>query len=184
MKAFVLVAASLAAATLLGGCASSKKPAEQGEYVYLLDRHSQWVEDKVDTLPPLPADRNLVAFDVSQTTPLDFSIDAPSLTIGNDGVVRYTVVVTSPAGARNINYEGIRCATSTWRQYASLNENHDGWDTTVASDWRPISGGGPSAYQSALYQDYFCQNRMPAGKPRAILDNLRRHRTLLDQLVH
>ena len=51
-----------------------------------------------------------------------------SLTVGTDGVVRYTVVVTSPAGARNVNYEGIRCDTYEWRLYASINDDHDGWD--------------------------------------------------------
>ena len=70
-----------------------------------------------------------------------------------------------PAGARNVNYEGIRCDTYEWRQYAGLNSEHDGWDRTVENDWRRIENGELNAYHSALYQDYFCANKMPQGRP-------------------
>jgi hypothetical protein len=186
LKAFALAAASIAAAALLAGCASSSKSSSsnKNDFVYLLDRHSNWVENKVDTLPPLPSDRNLLPFDVSQNTPLQFYIDAASLSVGSDGVVRYSVVVTSPSGARNINYEGIRCDNYTWRQYASLNETHDGWDRTVLSDWMRIENGNLNAYQAALYTDYFCDNRLPAGKGPEIVQNMRRNRTLQNQDMH
>ncbi|PMS34596.1 CNP1-like family protein [Trinickia symbiotica] len=187
MKATTLAAASLvcaAAGALLAGCShtpanptpSSNK--DDSVFTYLLDRQGNWTENKVDQLPPLPQQSNLLPFDVSQNTPLKFAVDAKSVDVGSDGVVRYTVVVTSPSGARNVNYQGIRCDTYEWRQYAGLNADHDGWDRDVATSWTRIENGNLNAYQAALYQDYFCDNKMPAAPTKTIVNNLRLGRTL------
>lgn len=184
MKAIALALASIAALAALAGCANSKAPSnkDESEFVYLLDRQGSWKENTVDTLPPLPQTGDLLPFNVSQNTPLKFFVDAKSLDVGTDGVVRYAVVITSPAGARNVNYEGIRCDTYEWRQYAGLNADHNGWDRTVENDWRRIENGELNAYHSALYQDYFCANKMPQGSTRQILENIRFHRTAMTQL--
>jgi len=183
LKAIALAAASIAAAAVLAGCAHSNTPSNKDDsaFVYLLDRQPIWKENTVDTLPPLPQAGDLLPFDVSQNTPLKFFVDAKSLEVGADGVVRYTVVVTSPAGARNVIYEGIRCDTYEWRQYAGLNADHDGWDRTIENDWRRIENGELNAYHSALYQDYFCANKMPMAKTKVIIENIRYHRTALSQ---
>ncbi|KVV34040.1 hypothetical protein WK81_31020 [Burkholderia ubonensis] len=184
MKAIALALTSIAAAAVLAGCAHSNTPTnkDDGTFVYLLDRQGEWKENKVDTLPALPTPGDLLSFNVSQNTPLKFFVDAKSLAVGTDGIVRYTVVVTSPAGARNVNYEGIRCDTYEWRQYAGLNSDHDGWDRTVENDWRRIENGELNAYHAALYQDYFCANKMPQGTTQSILENIKYHRTALNQL--
>ncbi|KVN42566.1 hypothetical protein WJ63_22005 [Burkholderia pyrrocinia] len=184
LKAIALALASIAAAAALAGCANSNTPSNKDDsaFVYLLDRQPAWKENTVDTLPALPQAGDLLSFNVSQNTPLKFSVDAKSLVVGTDGIVRYTVVVTSPAGARNVNYEGIRCDTYEWRQYAGLNADHDGWDRTVENDWRRIENGELNAYHAALYQDYFCANKMPIGTTQSILENIKYHRTALNQL--
>ncbi|MGU7783779.1 CNP1-like family protein [Burkholderia sp. PU8-34] len=184
MKAIALALTSLAAVAALAGCAHSNTSSNKDDsaFVYLLDRQPTWKENTVDTLPPLPQAGDLLPFNVSQNTPLKFFVDAKSLAVGTDGIVRYTVVVTSPAGARNIIYEGIRCDTYEWRQYAGLNADHDGWDRTVENDWRRIENGELNAYHAALYQDYFCANKMPMGTSQSILENIKYHRTALNQL--
>ncbi|MFM0735652.1 CNP1-like family protein [Paraburkholderia xenovorans] len=185
MKALALVVACVATGALLAGCSSAGKPTNKDDsaFTYLLDRQSNWVENKVDSLPPLPQDANLLPFEVSGNTPLHFAVDSKSLTVGNDGVVRYVVVVTSPSGARNVNYEGIRCDTYEWRQYAGLNADHDGWDQTVANGFTRIENGTLNAYQAALYQDYMCANKMPTGNAQKIVDNIRFKRTAAS-LIH
>ncbi|ALK29288.1 Lipoprotein [Burkholderia plantarii] len=188
LKSFAFAAASLAAVATLAGCAHSKSPSQPSNkddsaFVYLLDRQPTWHENTVDTLPPLPQPSNLLSFEVSQNSPLKFFVDEKSIAVGSDGIVRYTSVITSPAGARNVIYEGIRCDTYEWRQYAALNADHDGWDRTVATDWQRIENGNLNAYHAALYQDYFCANKMPAAKTGTIIDNLRAHRTILNQQV-
>ncbi|KDB10341.1 protein of unknown function CNP1-like protein [Burkholderia sp. lig30] len=184
LKAIALAAASIAAAAVLAGCAHSNTPStnkDDSAFVYLLDRQPEWKENTVNALPPLPQAGDLLPFDVSQNTPLKFFVDAKSLEVGADGVVRYTVVVTSPAGARNVIYEGVRCDTYEWRQYAGLNEDHDGWDRTVENDWRRIENGELNAYHSALYQDYFCANKMPMAKTKVIIENIKYRRTAVGQ---
>ena len=184
MKALALVVACAATGALLAGCSSTSKPTNKDDsaFTYLLDRKSNWTEDKVDTLPALPTTSNLIPFDVSGNTPLTFAVDAKSLSVGDDGVVRYTVVVTSTGGAHNVNYEGIRCDTYEWRQYAGLNADHDGWDNTVATSFTRIEDSTLNGYQASLYQDYFCANRMPTGSAKQILENMRLRRTAASQI--
>ncbi|WP_408585019.1 CNP1-like family protein [Paraburkholderia bannensis] len=177
--ALAAVCAAAASSVLLSACGSSGPTnKDDSAFTYLLDRKGEWKENALEGLPALPGpNTTLYGFDVSNNTPLKFSVDPASLTVGTDGVVRYVIVITSPNGARNINYEGIRCDTYEWRLYASLNADHNGWDQTVANDWSRIENGELNAYQSRLYQDYFCANKMPIGKAPVISENIRFGRT-------
>jgi CNP1-like family len=143
----------------------------------LFDASSNWTEQQVTALPALPQPGNLLPFDVSQRSQLNFSVDGKSLSVGQDGVVRLTVVITSPQGAHNVYYEGIRCANFEWRLYAAANEDGTKWDRGVENDWSRMEQGGANAYQSTLYNDYLCQNKAPAGRSAAqIVDNIKYHR--------
>ncbi|MPW15958.1 hypothetical protein GCT13_03230 [Paraburkholderia sp. CNPSo 3157] len=179
MKVSAFAVACVATGVLLSACSSTKSSnsnasdGPKSDFQYLLDRPSTWTEKKVDTLPPMPQPGNLLPFTVSQNTTLQFALDAKSLTVDDDGVVRYTVVITSPSGARNVNYEGIRCQDYSWKLYAGLNADHDDWDRTVENDWTRIENGDLNAYHASLYQDYFCSSKMPTGKADAILTNIR-----------
>lgn len=161
--------------------AQDQGPKPGGDFLYLLDRKSPWKEDKVDTLPPLPQDKHLLPFEVSASSTLSYAIDAPSVSVGKDGVVRYAVVITSPQGARNVNYEGIRCDTYEWRSYAAIDENGDAWDRGAAFGWRRIEQGQLNAYHAALYQDFMCANRLPTGSAKQIVENIRYKRIAADQ---
>lgn len=189
MKATTFAVACLAACVTLAGCSHTPTKSETSNkddsaFTYLLDRQSKWTENKVEALPPLPRAADLLSFDVSQNTPLHFAVDAKSIDVGSDGVIRYTVVISSPSGARNVNYEGIRCDTYEWRQYAGLNAEHDGWDHSVATRWRRIENGDLNAYQAALYKDYFCANKMPSSpSAKTIVNNIRYGRTAAS-LIH
>jgi hypothetical protein len=183
LKVSAFAVACVAAGVLLAGCSSTKSPTNtsdssasdgpKSDFQYLFDRPSTWTEKKVDTLPAMPQPANLLPFSVSQNTPLQFAVDAKSLTVDNDGVIRYTVVITSPSGARNVNYEGIRCEDYSWKLYAGLNADHDGWDRTVENEWTRIENGDLNAYHAALYQDYFCTSKLPVGKADVIVNNIK-----------
>jgi hypothetical protein len=65
-------------------------------------------------LPPFPAkpdERNLLAFSVNASAPGRFLLDGKSLTVGEDGEIRYVLVARSSSGANNATFEGIRCNT-------------------------------------------------------------------------
>jgi hypothetical protein len=154
-----------------------KKSSNNGLLDDLFDDTPTWTEQRVSTLPPLPQPANLLPFDVSEHTQLDFNVDSKSLSVGQDGVIRLTVVITSPQGARNVYYEGIRCATFEWRLYAAANEDGTKWDRGVENAWSRMGRGGANSYQSTLYSDYLCANKMPAEHTAAaIVNNIKYHR--------
>ncbi|MGI4857758.1 MAG: CNP1-like family protein [Janthinobacterium lividum] len=145
----------------------------------LFDRQSDWKENQVDSLPALPENRNLLPFDLAQRSGLTYMIDSKSVSVGADGVVRYTVVIDSASGARNIRYEGMHCASYRWRLYSGANSDGTAWDN-ASTDWARIEDSTLNGYHGTLYNDYFCDNKMPA-KASSIVQNIRFHRSLRAQ---
>jgi CNP1-like family len=135
------------------------------------EQNKPWQEIAVQ-LPALPKKDNLLTFYVSPTTTYNFAIDAASLSIGSDGVVRYTLVATSGAGAENISYEGIRCQSSEKKIYA-LGHKDATWSRSRRDQWEPISHSTTNRQNAALEQDYLCQGGMVAGKVEAMLERIR-----------
>lgn len=76
-----------------------------------------WAEIEVQ-LPEFPETENLIPFQVGAIRDRQFFIDGRSISIGSDEVIRFSVVVISASGARNISFEGLRCATGERRLYA------------------------------------------------------------------
>lgn len=112
-----------------------------------------WSEIEVQ-LPAFPENENLVPFKVGSVSDTQFMIDAKSISIGNDGVIRYALVVVSPAGARNISFEGIRCATGERRLYA-FGQSDKTWSRARSDKWARIRGSS-NQYPVALFADYLC----------------------------
>ena len=127
---------------------------------------------------PSPAQKsNLLPFYVSPTTTMDFSIDAKSLSVTPDGIVRFTLVITSKTGASNISYEGIRCKTAERKLYATGRPDGS-WNTLQDTEWRRISSSGTNSYQAALMRDFFCDGEAVAGKAAVIVERIRRKKPL------
>lgn len=113
-----------------------------------------WVEGHYE-LPPSPQAQSLLPVEISAQSPNRFYVDAGSLTVGEDGVVRYVLVVETPGGARNASFEGIRCVGPTHRLYAS--QGSDGsWRQLRQSEWRPIMDNSYNRAPAALAQTFFC----------------------------
>jgi hypothetical protein len=111
-------------------------------------------------LPPLPKAENLLQFEPSSASSNSFYIDAQSILIGDDGIVRYTLVVRSPSGADNISYEGINCEMLEQKYYA-FGRRDGTWATARTSAWHRIQYKDINRQHSVLYADYFC----PDGSP-------------------
>jgi hypothetical protein len=110
-------------------------------------------------LPPPPKDENLIRFNAGPTRPgYNYFVDGASLMVGADGVVRYTLVVRSDAGAANVSYEGIRCRTRERRVYAYARSDGK-WMEASVSGWKTIGAPAIEGHIYVLYEDFFCPGR-------------------------
>ena len=128
--------------------------------------HAQKVEETL-VLPPYPRDERLIEFFVTATSEFRFFVDPAAVRPGSDGVVRYTLVARSSAGAENVSYEGLRCASADVRIYALGRER--GWVSSKA-DWRPIR----TQWHIVLYREYFCPQKEPIASAGEGIEALRR----------
>lgn len=139
-------------------------------------RESDWGRGAVDAgevareqevlLPPYPQSADLVEFVVGYKSPHRFFIDARSLQMGADGVVRYALIIRTAGGAVNTTYEGIRCKTYEKRAYA-FGVAPGKWIEAKRSDWHEIEPGREQI-QAVLYNDYLCPNRVIATREEAL----------------
>ncbi len=143
------------------------------------DGDKPWEELAIQ-LPPAPKQANLLPFDVSPTATQTFAIDPGSLTVGVDGVIRYTLVSTSPSGATNISYEGIRCQTYEYKRYA-FGQADGTWERSRRNKWETIHGYAGNRPQAALAKDFLCLEQTVAGKADDMINRIRNKRTLAPQ---
>jgi hypothetical protein len=123
----------------------------------------QWKEEEV-VLPAFPQEGDLREFYVSELTAHRFFVDASTLSVGQDGVVRYALVVRTRGGATNISFEGIRCESREFRIYAS-GQRGGTWTKARQSQWRPIENKPVNRHHAALSRDLFCPGGVPLRSP-------------------
>jgi hypothetical protein len=106
-------------------------------------------------LPQFPEPENYLSFEVSATTPFDFFVDAKSVSVSADNIVRYTVIAKSASGANNISFEGMRCSDKEFRIYA-VGRSDNTWSEVRNSGWQPITVDQRNVQRAVLYRDFFC----------------------------
>jgi hypothetical protein len=143
---------TLFVALILGACAAPKPPSAFEEAYD--DETRPWVEVETQ-LPSPPAASDLLNVSVGGGTSYRFQIDKQSMSIGSDGVFRYTLVATSAAGSRNVSYEGIRCDTHQRKIYA-IGRADGTWVKARNAGWAPIEDVGNNRQHAALEKEYFC----------------------------
>jgi len=116
-----------------------------------------WAEIEA-RLPGAPRPENLIPFEAAPAKSHRFYIDAPSLSVSEDGVVRYTMVVKAAGGATNVTFEGIRCQTREHKLYAG-GRGDGGWTRARAPQWRRVEPKELNRHHSVLYTDFFCPER-------------------------
>ena len=142
------------------------------------DADSDALKAESPVVLPAPAQKsNLLSFYVSPTTTLDFAVDAKSVSVTEEGTVRFVLVVTSQSGASNISYEGIRCSTGEKKLYA-VGQTNGSWTAARRDVWETIIDRGINRQHAALAKDYFCETGMVAGKAEVIVDRLRKKKPL------
>lgn len=121
------------------------------------EEEAPWQEQQEVELPAFPKPEDLREFYVGAATTNTYLIDASTLAVGSDGVVRYVLVVKTSGGATNVSFEGIRCKERSWKHYAA-GRSDSTWTRPRAnrSEWRPIENKPVNRYHAALSRDYFC----------------------------
>lgn len=131
-----------------------------------------WVELEAQ-LPPAPKAENLLPFYVSAATDNRFYVDASSVSRGEDGVVRYTLVVQSASGARNVSYEGIRCNSAEIKRYA-FGRADGSWGKARQTRWEPVRYKDINRHHHMLYDDFFCPRGIAVATTQEAVEALRR----------
>lgn len=99
------------------------------------------------------------------------SIDPASLSVEN-GVVRYTVVLTSPSGARNVFYEGVNCITGRYTRYA-YGASDGRFARFPDIRWKRIFDIGDGRYRYQFYNFFLCSPTAGALPRHQILQRIR-----------
>lgn len=131
----------------------------------------QWRESDV-TLPAYPQERDLAAMPMEPADTLKVYVDRASVTRAADGVLRFTLVVESAQGVRNVLYEGLRCETREYKTYA-LGVGGKLEPARQAS-WQPITYLSQNAFRWQLLKFHACDASVSAARtPREFLDTLK-----------
>jgi hypothetical protein len=145
--------------------------AEWMDFEHDFEQDKAWVEVAAQ-LPAYPKTENLLPFAVSSATPNRHFIDAASISVSEDKVIRYTVVIEAAGGAKNVSFEGLRCESGERRLYAY--GHPDGtWSKARNAGWEDIKFRSLLSYQKALYEDYFCPNGLQVKDSQEAINNLR-----------
>jgi hypothetical protein len=141
------------------------------------DERKQWKEIEAQ-LPAYPRAENLLAIDGGGASPHKFFLDAPSIAVGEDGVVRYSLVVKTAGGATNVTFEGMRCDMQQLKIYA-IGRAHGGWTRARNPEWRRIESREYNRHHNMLYADVLCPGRQAVKSARQAIEAIRfsGHRT-------
>lgn len=143
LSVFLIVGASA-----LMGCVGAGRTA-----LFEEEAPAEWRELE-SPLPPYPADADLIPFAVSAQATARFFVDGRTLALGDDGIVRYSMVVRAAGGAENVSYEGIRCATAERKIYALGRQG--AWSRSRNDEWVRIVDSGGNRHHAVLAKDFFC----------------------------
>lgn len=141
------------------------------DWDYNLDQEKKpWAELQTQ-IPPYPKPENLLKFDAGAATPHSYFVDRASVSVGDDGVVRYTLMVRTSGGATNVSFEGIRCEARELKVYAFGRPNGE-WSRARDSQWRRIEAREINNHHLTLHNEHFCPARRWAAPVAQILRTL------------
>ena len=135
------------------------------------DERTQWKEIEAK-LPAYPKTENLLAIDVGSATPHRFFVDAPSVSVGEDGVVRYSLVIKTAGGATNVSFEGIRCEVRQQKYYAIGHPNGT-WSRARNPEWRRIEYQEVNRHHGVLYTDILCRGKAPVKNAQEAINAMK-----------
>lgn len=132
------------------GCAG------RDQFVDSFDHGKTW-EEIASSLPPYPANTNLIEFDAGPASNLSFFIDANSISVDKKmRVIRYSMIARSPQGGDNVSYEALRCETRERKRYAIGDPSTQTWAPVRTRVWETLEQVRQLHGQRELAKYYFC----------------------------
>lgn len=141
------------------------------KFDFEFDQEKPWVELQ-SQLPAYPKEENYLPFFVSATAVNQFFVDARSISIGEDGVVRYTLIVKSPYGAVNVSFEGVRCGSGELKLYA-FGRSDGTWSRARTASWESIEYKDINRHHHMLHDDFLCVGHTPVRSVEEIVKKLK-----------
>lgn len=130
-----------------------------------------WKEQDV-ALPAFPTDtEGLIRLD-TRYPGYRYYIDPASISVGQeDQIARYTVVVETDDGARNVLYEGIRCDVGQYKTYAY--GTADGpFQPMPGARWKDVRSEAAFRYRRDLLEFYVCDGSVVRFDPKQIVQRI------------
>ena len=172
----LIVAVSLLAAVAVGCSPTGPAVDREVEKREAFKREPEWKEKWQEAdyvLPPYPKGANLVEVQVEGPTSFAFFLDAQSIAINEDEVVRYTLVARSPSGSENVTFEGMRCETGEYKSYA-FGSSERTWSVSRSAEWYPIRDLDRNKIRYSLYRFYVCPYGVPQRDASRVVAALKR----------
>jgi len=134
------------------------KPWEEGDFV----------------IPPYPNADDLLKVEVDRgEMPFNFYLDSKNLLpLPKLGVTRYTIVIESETGAKNVLFEGLRCQTGEFRTYAYGTFDKK-FSKARTSKWQLIRRSGGMAHRYDFYLHYMCSEYRNQNPVDAVIQKVK-----------
>ncbi len=124
-----------------------------------IDFSEKPLEESKLRLPAAPKPADLIRFDIGPLhRGFEHFVDGTTLSLGEDGVIRFTLVVKSDMGASNVSFEGMRCVTRERKVYA-YGRRDGSWSEAREPEWKKIGAPSLAGPIYVLYNDFFCPGR-------------------------
>lgn len=129
-----------------------------------------WLEAKTG-LPSYPSDGDLIEFRVDRAAnPFRYFLDRTSLSRGEDGLMRYSLVIRSRSGASNTSFEAMKCDSSEYKVFA-YGDGRGKFRPQVNAEWKPIQESLYNGVRKDLWAFYLCDGhigRLPIKVEEAV----------------
>ncbi len=106
-------------------------------------------------LPAWPEDAHLIRARMPVTYTLKVYIDEKSVSRLADGIARFTLVVESPSGVRNVFFEGYHCETREYKTYATGTPDKT-FEPVKKPKWERVQYYDVNAFRFQLLRHHVC----------------------------
>ncbi|MBL0919382.1 MAG: CNP1-like family protein, partial [Hydrogenophaga sp.] len=134
-----------------------------------------WKEAEVPAPSQWSVER-AVEFQLGAQGSLRYAIDPQTVSIGEDGVVRYVFIAHSSSGAVNAFFEGMRCQTAEVKVYARWDPDTRQWRTSGSEPWQALDVRGATRRAMQMARAGVCDGKSPNRSPSQIVSALRNGR--------